>query len=128
MAKARKPKNFFVTVQGGTNYLTWDKVLQDIAVPPNYIDTLGYYVYSTENPNGNDFQQMAFINTGDPYADKDIFYVDYVGGNKLYKVCPVTSEGIGECTISYGIISEGEITTPTSGLYDLGKWDACLWG
>ena len=127
---ARKPTNFYVNVDGSINHLTWDKVLFDIdETMPHYINVLAYYVYATANPNGSDFgNPVAIINTDDPYSDKDIFWTDYSGGNKIYKVCPLTSEGIGQCSVSYGIVNAGEITTPEPGLWDLGLWDSSLWG
>jgi len=128
MAKPKKPENFYINRSGSAAILVWDKVVKDI--DQNYTNIVGYYVYKTANPNGIEWgNPIYFVETPDNFVDPDVFYIDYAPENVLYRVCAYDGIEIGECAISYGIISEGDITTiPEPCRWDVGLWDVCLWG
>ena len=123
------PTNFFVNIKGSSAILVWDKVIKNEA--RNYIDVVGYFVYRTANPNGIGWENpYGYVETDDPYADTDVFFMDFaVDGDYLYKVC-ATEDGItiGLCAEGHGIVGDGQINTPKVALWDVGGWDVSLWG
>lgn len=128
MAKPKRPANFYINRGGGASILVWDKVVKDIE--QNYTNVIGYYIYKTTNPSGSDWgSPIFFVGTTDNFGDPDVIYIDYSPDNTLYKVCPYDGVELGECVVSYGIVSEGSITTiPEPAKWDSGLWDQGIWG
>lgn len=130
MAVPQAPRNLFINRNANYAIVKWSKVIQDISNPPQYTNVIRYYVYKTSNPALLNWgTPQAIITTGDKYADKDVFWIDFAPGNYLYRVCAENADGIGPCAISYGIIGNpDEIITTIPCKWDVGKWDKCVWG
>lgn len=131
---AQSPVGLYIVHQNSTAFLVWDSVKKDINQQP--INIVGYYIYRTYSPNANywTIPYLAFVETINPYSETDVFWVDYNSiGDALYKVCPIDNLGnIGNCTIGYGVSSEGSITVPSVAVWDgtntNSEWDIGMWG
>ena len=134
MAKGAAPENLYCNFRGNVCFLTWDSVKKTNDNPPVPINIIGYFIYRTFAPNALYFTTpyLAFVETINPYSEVDVHWVDYDAGNSnaLYRVCPFDGVEIGDCSISFGISSEGTITIPQSGRWDDvdSKWDESLFG
>jgi hypothetical protein len=133
MAVPQAPKNLFINQTPNYSVVRWDKVIQDIGSSPNYIPAYtkvtSYSVYKTDNPSMNNWVLLSTITSTDNFGDVDAFYIDFIPGNYIYKVCASNIVGMGPCASSFGILGNPQaIITTQPGLWDVSLWDASVWG
>lgn len=127
MSIPKAPQNVFVNLTNNYAIIVWDKVIKDI--DNNYTKILAYYIYKTDNPSKREWTLLKKIVSKDEFDEVDTFYIDFSAKNQnyLYKICAENDEGVGLCSVSYGVISSGEILEFSCAKWDFGKFDENFW-